>query len=112
MDGIDIVIPALVVAAASFFLILELVLYAGFKVLVGALRQETELLCTHCGYQGKPRTYTRDQSLAELLLWLLLIAPGLIYAFWGRSSRIKVCRRCGAATLVAIDSGEAIKIRE
>jgi hypothetical protein len=43
MDGIDIVIPALVVAAVSFFLILELVLYAGFKVLVGALRQETEL---------------------------------------------------------------------
>ena len=55
-----------------------------------------ELICTNCGHKGEPKLITKGSILIELVLWLFLIVPGLIYSFWRHTSRYKGCPTCGA----------------
>lgn len=60
--------------------------------------------CTSCGHEGKGRTRTRGSLLIEIVLWLCFLIPGLIYSIWRQSSKYKACARCGASTLVPVNS--------
>lgn len=62
------------------------------------------MVCTQCGTQGDPRTYTKGSMLVELVLWLLFIVPGLFYSVWRLSSRYRGCRACGSPAMVPVDS--------
>jgi hypothetical protein len=53
-------------------------------------------ICVECGYQGHPKTITRGSLLTELMLWLLLIVPGVIYSIWRLTTRYRGCPECGA----------------
>ena len=63
-----------------------------------------EMICTSCGTQGQPMTHTPGSFLIEIVLWLFFIVPGLIYSIWRHTQRRKVCRACGAATMVPVSS--------
>lgn len=62
------------------------------------------LVCTTCGHHGPATTRTRGSIWLELVLWLCFIVPGLIYSVWRLTSRGHVCAKCGASTLVPVDS--------
>ena len=40
----------------------------------------------------------------EIVLWCLLILPGLIYSLWRVTTRSDVCRACGSSELVPATS--------
>lgn len=63
-----------------------------------------EMICTRCGHAGTPALATPGSILVELVLWLCLIVPGLIYSLWRLSRRHEVCKACGATQLVPLDS--------
>jgi hypothetical protein len=65
--------------------------------------------CTTCGAVGAPKSHTRGSIWVEIVLWLCFLLPGLVYSLWRLSTRQKVCRTCGAATLVPLDSPVARK---
>ena len=62
------------------------------------------LVCTSCGYYGKPTASTKGSFLIEVVLWLCFIIPGLIYSLWRVSSRQHVCPKCHNNTLIPADS--------
>jgi hypothetical protein len=62
------------------------------------------LICSACGTTGKPKSETPGSILIEIILWLCFIVPGLIYSIWRHTKRHDVCRSCGAAQLLPVDS--------
>lgn len=61
-------------------------------------------LCSSCGHVGRPKTVTPGSLLIEAVLWLCLLVPGLIYSLWRINRRHDACAKCGAATLLPLDS--------
>lgn len=57
-----------------------------------------------------PKTVTKGSFFIELILWLCILIPGLIYSIWRLSSRYKACPACGATNLLPPDSPMAKKI--
>jgi hypothetical protein len=62
------------------------------------------MICTRCEHQGQAVKRTRGHMAIELVLWLLLIVPGVIYSVWRMSTRHMVCAKCGSAELVPLDT--------
>lgn len=62
------------------------------------------LICTACGTTGKTKSVTRGSILIEIILWLCLIIPGLIYSIWRLTTRRQACRVCGSSQLVPLDT--------
>jgi hypothetical protein len=68
------------------------------------------LVCSQCGYTGKPKSAVKGNGGIELILWLFFLLPGLIYSTWRSSSRHSVCPKCKSDTLIPIDSPRARKL--
>lgn len=62
------------------------------------------LVCTNCGYFGKPKTVTKGSMLIEIALWLCFLFPGLIYSLWRVSSKHTACPKCGNAHMIPSDT--------
>jgi uncharacterized membrane protein YqaE (UPF0057 family) len=67
--------------------------------------------CANCGHEGPIRMRTKGSILIEILLWLMLLVPGLIYSIWRHTTRAAVCERCESEQLMPIDSPMARKLR-
>lgn len=63
-----------------------------------------KMICPNCGTQGEPATATRGSIWIEIILWLCLIVPGLIYSLWRISTRGDVCGACGQKGLIPVKS--------
>ncbi len=57
-------------------------------------------VCEQCGTVGKAKRMTRGSIILELVLWLMLIVPGLIYSVWRATTRYNACRACGSQALI------------
>ena len=68
------------------------------------------LLCMRCGYVGKSERVYPGSDMAGLLLFLLLIVPGLIYFVWRYSSAFEQCSLCESRELIPHDSPKANEI--
>lgn len=62
------------------------------------------LICTACGYVGKPKKVTKGSILIELFLWLFFLIPGLIYSIWRLASRYEACPSCKGQSMIPVDS--------
>lgn len=79
----------------------------------GPARGEPEIppfYCAACGTFGRGRTHTPGHFLIEVVLWLCLLLPGVIYSLWRLSARRRVCAACGAH-VVPSDTPVAIAAR-
>lgn len=92
-------------------LIVAAIIYVLFRIFFGSSAGPA-LYCTSCGTQGKARITTRGSFAIEIVLWLCLIVPGLIYSLWRLTTRARTCRACGATTLVPINSPAAVALRK
>jgi len=66
-------------------------------------RRETaprRMLCTDCGRTAPPRTWIGGSDALELVGWLCLVVPGLLYCWWRHACRRKICAHCGSSALV------------
>jgi len=62
------------------------------------------MFCTRCGSTGIPRGYTKGSFGVELLLWLCMILPGVLYSVWRLTSKYKGCPSCKAEGMIPADS--------
>lgn len=69
-----------------------------------------DMVCTNCGYVGRPKMTVQGSGCVELALWLLLIIPGLIYSVWRLSSKRPACPNCSAPN--SMIPGESPRARE
>lgn len=63
-----------------------------------------QYICTMCKSVGYPKQVTPGSIWIEILLWLLMIVPGLLYSIWRLISRKEVCSQCGNPTLIPLDT--------
>lgn len=61
-------------------------------------------ICSNCGTIGKPKTIVKGTFLIEVVLWLFLIVPGIIYTLWRVSTKYKGCSTCDSKNIVPLDS--------
>jgi len=67
-------------------------------------------LCTNCCYVGRRIEITKGSFGVELALWLLFLAPGIIYSIWRLTSRYMACPKCKAPNMIPADSPVAREI--
>lgn len=68
------------------------------------------MVCTQCGSRVRPKSLISGSFAVEVLLWLALILPGLLYSLWRLSTRRKGCPVCGASELVPPSSPRGVQI--
>ena len=61
------------------------------------------MVCTQCGCTGS-ESHTKGSFLIELVLWLFMCVPGLIYSIWRLTTRGQVCSACKSDRLVPANS--------
>jgi len=61
-------------------------------------------ICKDCGSAGEPGSLTNGSIVIEIILWLCLLIPGLIYTIWRRSTDHDVCRSCGSTAIIPMDT--------
>jgi hypothetical protein len=90
--------------------IIALPIYIIYRAISG--RRSAVKFCKSCEHQGHTQLKTRGSLLIEIVLWLMLIVPGLIYSLWRLSTRAPVCSKCGSSELVPIDSPVALRAKQ
>lgn len=68
-------------------------------------------ICSKCGTVGKPKTITKGSILIEVVLWICIILPGVIYSIWRLSTRHKACAACGSSSMVPLNSPIGRKLK-
>jgi|688.fasta_scaffold259650_2 hypothetical protein len=61
------------------------------------------MVCAQCGSTGT-ESHTKGSFLIEVVLWLFMCVPGLIYSIWRLTTRGQVCRACKSDRLVPANS--------
>jgi hypothetical protein len=64
-------------------------------------------LCHDCHFLGQPVRNLRGSPAVELILWLLFVIPGAVYAWWRIKGMTPLCNRCGSPRVVPEFSVEA-----
>jgi len=59
-------------------------------------------ICPNCRYVGEARM--NGNGAVELILWLFLLVPGLIYSLWRRTSARHGCPKCAAPNMVPLET--------
>lgn len=79
----------------------------GARTFLSSRRSGQLLTCTTCSAQtDAPQSITKGSFVIEVVLWLALIIPGLLYSLWRQSTRRTVCPACGKATLVVAKTSD------
>jgi hypothetical protein len=65
------------------------------------------VLCQDCDFVGQPALIKPGSVGREIVLWICLIVPGLVYSIWRFSSRYEGCANCGSRRIVPSDSDAA-----
>lgn len=78
----------------------------------GKISETGKMICTTCGTRGAPARHTRGNIFIELILWLCLIIPGLIYSIWRISTRQEVCPGCGLPNMIPVSTPAGKKLIE
>lgn len=61
-------------------------------------------ICKTCGSTDGERLHTKGSFMVEVLFWLLLLLPGILYSVWRHTTREYVCRVCGSPDLIGQDT--------
>jgi hypothetical protein len=62
------------------------------------------MICSSCGTVGNGATTVQGSFLIEVVLWLFMILPGLIYSIWRLTTKKVGCASCGGAALIPLNS--------
>ena len=68
------------------------------------------MVCPACGTRGFPQIKTRGSLGIEIVLWLCLIVPGLIYSLWRLTTRYDACPACQQPGMIPVESPRGKKL--
>lgn len=57
-------------------------------------------VCTSCGTVGNGISHTKGSIAIEIVCWLMLCLPGVIYSIWRLTTRKTVCHQCQSEQIV------------
>jgi uncharacterized membrane protein YqaE (UPF0057 family) len=92
------------------FLVPALLLVISVIVRNRGIKNKGDLICLKCGAIGLPKSVIKGSFVIEVLLWLFMLLPGMIYTVWRITSRTQVCKSCGSENLVPLCSPMARKL--
>lgn len=75
-----------------------------FAAFAAAKVKGGRFICRNCGHVSDGRPGIKGSGWIELVLWLAVIVPGLIYSIWRRSRVAPVCPQCGKGDLIPTTS--------
>lgn len=68
-------------------------------------RAPQQLICTRCrSATNHPATITKGSFAMEVVLWFLILIPGLIYSTWRLTSRHAGCPTCSSDALIPVET--------
>ncbi len=67
-------------------------------------------ICSDCGNIGFPKKITPGSFFIELILWLMMILPGLIYSIWRLTNRKEGCPKCSGTIMIPLNSPRGKKL--
>lgn len=73
---------------------------------------QPRMICRQCGTLAIPKKLTKGSIAIEIVLWLCMIFPGLIYSLWRLSSRYPACSVCRSPDLVPPETPIGQQLRE
>ncbi|MFA7278614.1 MAG: hypothetical protein WC100_00800 [Sterolibacterium sp.] len=62
------------------------------------------MICSNCGSRSGAQSKVRGSIGIEIVLWLCLIVPGIIYSLWRMNTRHSVCAACGQPSLIPVST--------
>ncbi len=62
-----------------------------------------QYVCTICGYVGRP-SVSKGGRILEVILWLALGLPGLVYTVWRATRTYRPCPKCNEASMISTNS--------
>lgn len=65
-----------------------------------SISRNSDYICRNCGTRAKPKIVTRGSVWIELILWLAMIIPGVIYSIWRITTRDIACPECRRNTMI------------
>lgn len=102
------ILASIIIVAALYFFLRPIV--AGFRR--GTSTEDCRMVCPSCGTCGEPKTVTPGSIGIEIVLWLCLLIPGLVYSIWRMSAKYDACPACGQRALIPANSPNGRKIIE
>lgn len=93
-----------------FFLIYKTV--RGISGNDGKISDTGSMVCQNCGTRGEPKTVTKGSIAIEIILWLCLIIPGLIYSVWRLTTKQPCCPACGQTSMIGINTPKGRQLIE
>lgn len=78
----------------------------------GKISDTGSMICQNCGTRGEPKTITKGSIAIEIILWLCLIIPGLIYSVWRLTTRQPGCPACGQVSMIGINTPKGRQLIE
>lgn len=73
-------------------------------------QEKRKMLCTTCGHEGLLGKKLKGHLIIELVCWLLLLIPGLIYSTWRWVARAYRCPICEATHMIPASSPEGLAL--
>ena len=67
-------------------------------------------ICSDCGSVCKPKKITKGSFLIEILLWLFLLLPGIVYTLWRVTTKYSGCDTCGSKNIVPTSTPRGIQL--
>lgn len=86
------------------FVLVTVIILLPIMILASALRKGKAGICPQCGSQGRSKLKTRGSMALEIVLWLALIVPGLIYSIWRLTTKQEVCPNCSNPGMIPLSS--------
>jgi hypothetical protein len=53
-----------------------------------------KMICPNCGHEGRGLWIRPGSGGLEVLLWLMMIVPGLLYSVWRSGQAYRGCPKC------------------
>ncbi len=63
-----------------------------------------QMICTNCGFNGRPVKMIKGSFLIELILWICFLIPGVIYTIWRLTTTCRACPKCNAPSMIPLDT--------
>lgn len=67
-----------------------------------AILRNGNYVCRNCGTRAIPEIVTKGSVWIEIILWLAMLVPGLIYSIWRVTTRDMVCPECRRNTMIGV----------
>lgn len=65
-----------------------------YKKRMELFQKKLHIKCPHCGYEGPGKKIVKGSFAVEVVLWLFMLLPGMLYTAWRLVTSYFGCPKC------------------